>query len=163
MGVNNASNKKFNKDITEINIIYRIKYKECIRLFGYKFVENNKNICKMIIEDKEYELIEKYDIVNFNNNILEIKLKGINNIKDMSYMFFGCSSLSSLPDISKWNTNNITNMYGMFYGCLLLSSLPDISKWNTNNVTDMVRCLVDVHHYYHYLIFQNGILIMLLI
>ena len=33
-------------------------------------------------------------------------------------MFAGCSSLSSLPDISKWNTNNAINMRYMFYGCL---------------------------------------------
>ena len=35
----------------------------------------------------------------------------------MSYMFGGCSSLLSLPDISKWNTDNITNMSYMFSGC----------------------------------------------
>ena len=52
-------------------------------------------------------------------------------------MFSGCASLSSLPDISKWNTNNDTNMNGMFWLCSSLSSLPDISKWNTNNVTNM--------------------------
>ena len=52
-------------------------------------------------------------------------------------MFSGCSSLSSLPDISKWNTNNVNNMSYMFSGCLSLSSLPDISKWNTNNVNNM--------------------------
>ena len=34
------------------------------------------------------------------------------------YMFRACSSLSLLPDISKWNTNNVNNMSGMFYGCL---------------------------------------------
>ena len=45
--------------------------------------------------------------------------------------------MSSLPDISKWNTNNVTNMSGIFKGCSSLSSLPDISKWNTNNITDM--------------------------
>jgi len=52
-------------------------------------------------------------------------------------MFEGCLSLSSLPDISLWNTNNVTDMSYMFEGCSLLSSLPDISKWNTNNVTYM--------------------------
>ena len=31
----------------------------------------------------------------------------------------------------------VKNMYGMFGGCESLSSLPDISKWNTYNVTDM--------------------------
>ena len=55
----------------------------------------------------------------------------------MSGMFNWCSSLSSLPDISKWNTNNVINMSNMFYGCSSLSSLPDISNWNTNNVNDM--------------------------
>ena len=50
---------------------------------------------------------------------------------DMSYMFNNCRSLSSLPDISKWNTNNDTNMSNMFSYCRLVTSLPDISKWNT--------------------------------
>ena len=161
------------EDKSEIKLIYNINNKDkeyeeedeqIINIFGEEFVENNKNICKMIIDEKEYEISEKYKITNFNNNILEIKRKGIdnvtnmhgmfngckslsslpdiskwntNNITNMSFIFSGCSSLSSLPDISKWNTNNVTNMNGMFYGCLLLSSLPDISKWNINNVTNM--------------------------
>jgi len=61
----------------------------------------------MIIDNKEYEIAEKYKIINYNNNELKIKLKGIDNINDMSYMFYECSSLSSLPDISKWNTDNV--------------------------------------------------------
>ena len=55
----------------------------------------------------------------------------------MSCMFHGCSSLSSLPDISNWNTDNVTDISCMFYGCSSLSSLPDISKWNINNISDM--------------------------
>ena len=51
-------------------------------------------------------------------------------------MFYNCSSLSSLPGISKWNTNNVNNMNWMFSNCSLLS-LPDISKWNTNNANNM--------------------------
>jgi len=77
-------------------------------------------------------------------------------------MFSECSSLSSLPDISKWNTNNVTNMSFMFYGCTSLSSLPDISKWITNNVTYMSCIFRNVHQYHPYLIFQNGILIIFL-
>ena len=55
----------------------------------------------------------------------------------MSWLFYRCSSLLSLPDISKWITNNVTDMNHMFYECSSLSSLPEISKWNTNNVTNM--------------------------
>jgi len=31
-------------------------------------------------------------------------------------------------NLSKWNTNNIINMSNLFYECSSLSSLPDISK-----------------------------------
>ena len=124
------------KDISVINIIYDIN-KENINIFGEIFVKNNKNICRMIIDNKEYEISEKYNIKNYNKNKLEIKLKGINNVKDMSGMFNGCTSLLSLPDISKWNTININDMSYMFYRCSSLSSLPEISKWNTNNVNNM--------------------------
>ena len=55
----------------------------------------------MIINSKEYKIIEEYNAINFNNSILNIKLKGIDNITDMSYIFKRCSSLLSLPDISK--------------------------------------------------------------
>ena len=126
-----------NRDISEINIIYNIKKGNSIRIFRHDFVENNKNICKMIIDNKEYEITKNYYIKSNNNNKLKIILKGINNVTNVNCMFDGCSSLSSLPDISKWNTNNITSMKSMFHGCSLLSSLPDISNWNTNNVTNM--------------------------
>ena len=56
---------------------------------------------------------------------------------DISYMFFGCSSLKSLPDISKWNTFHFTNLKCIFNSCSSLVTLPDISKWRTNNVKIM--------------------------
>ena len=45
----------------------------------------------------------------------------------MSSIFKNCSSLLSLPDISKWNTDAYIS--GMFDNCSSLSSLSDISKW----------------------------------
>jgi len=38
-----------------------------------RFVKNNKNKCKIIIDNKEYEITEKYNVKNYNNNILKIK------------------------------------------------------------------------------------------
>jgi len=52
-------------------------------------------------------------------------------------MFYECSSILFLPEISKWNTNNVTNMSYMFFGCSSLSSLPDISKWNISRKYSM--------------------------
>ena len=115
------------KIISEINIIYDIMEKD-IKLFGTEFVKNNKNICKMIIDNKEYEIKEKYSTRNYNSDIIKIKPKGINDMNNMSFMFDGCISLLSLSDISKWKTNNNTEMSKIFNGCKKLASLPDISK-----------------------------------
>ena len=41
-----------------------------------------------------------------------------------------CSSLVSLPDISKWDTNNVIDMWGMFKSRSLLYSIPEALKWN---------------------------------
>ena len=43
-------------------------------------------------------------------------------------MFSGCSSLSLLPDISKWDTNNVKNMYLMFDGCKESLNIPSKFK-----------------------------------
>ena len=44
------------EDISIINIIYNINKKDkeygYINIFGFEFVNNNKNICKMIIDYK---------------------------------------------------------------------------------------------------------------
>ena len=111
-----------------INIIYDVnqnndskeKDKNNINIFGSEFVKNNKNICKMIIDNKETEIAEEYNFNNYNNNILKIILKGINNVTNMSYMFCGCSSLSNLPDISKWTINKYYFRSNMLRECINL-------------------------------------------
>jgi len=110
------------KDKSEMNIVYSINNNNYINIFGSQFVKNNKSICKMIIDNNEYEITEQYNVNNYNNNKLQIKLKGINNVTNMSHMFYECQSLLSLPDISKWNINNVTDMSHMFYECQTLSS-----------------------------------------
>ena len=125
--------RKYLKEDSEIKLT-----KNNIILFGEKFVEKNKEICKILIEGKEKELVSLYSNERLKENEkFEIKLKGIKDIIDMSYMFYGCFSLFSIPDISKWNTFNVTNMSHAFDGCISLIDLPDISKLNTFNVSDM--------------------------
>ena len=148
-----------------------IKYKinkgdEKIRIFSGNFVLNNWDSCQIICEDKEYPLTEYFDLKNYKSSdkILEIKLKIIRDMKDISFMFSdytsllsisklltwntdniismkgmfaGCSSLVSLPDLSLIKTNKVRNFRGIFAGCESLVSLPNISKWNTDSVTDM--------------------------
>ena len=108
-------------EIDNIIIKYSINTKDMsnIKIFDKYFINNNRKKCKFIYEDKSYELIEHFNLSNYkiDKDILEIKLTGINNVTNMSYMFCGCSSLMSLPDINKWDTKNILNMKYMFTGC----------------------------------------------
>jgi surface protein len=53
----------------------------------------------------------------------------------MEYMFYDCSSLTTL-EVSGFRTDNVKSMAGMFYKCNKLASL-DVSNFNTSNVTDM--------------------------
>ena len=62
-----------------------------------------------------------------------------NNVKDMSYMFSSCSSLTSL-NLSNFNTNNVNNMSYMFYNCSSLTSL-NLSNFNTINIINMIYML----------------------
>ena len=120
----------------EILIKYLIKKNaQKINIFGEEFVRYNKDKCKYIYENKEYELTKEFDLTNFDksNEILEIKLTDINNITNMSYLFCFCYSLIEVPDISEWDTSNIVNMESLFSHCELLKSL------------------------HHCLIYQNGI------
>ena len=70
----------------------------------------------------------------------------MNNVNNMSFMFYECSELKSLPDISKWNVNNVRDMEGLFSGCSALKSLPDISNWNITNLYKS-----DLFYYFEFL------------
>ena len=85
------------------------------------------------------------------SSLADISKWNIDNVIDMNGMFSFCSSLSSLPDISQWNTNNVKNMSWMFNCCSSLSSLPDISKWNTNKIINMSSMYKDCYSLLEYL------------
>lgn len=55
------------------------------------------------------------------------------DVTDMSYMFKGCSSLTTLPNITSFNTTNVTNMAHMFDGCSAMTGL-DLSAFNTHHL-----------------------------
>ena len=57
------------------------------------------------------------------------------NVTRMSFMFSGCSSLTSL-NLSSFNTQNVTYMNCMFFGCSSLTTL-NLSSFDTQNVTNM--------------------------
>ena len=46
----------------------------------------------------------------------------------MSSMFQFCKSLTSLPDISKWNISNVSDMTNMFWECEKTLNIPSKFK-----------------------------------
>ena len=119
------------KDIKEDNEESKVNNKKKIRIFGQDFVYNNIYKCKIIYKNKEYELDEYINNIDFNYNNkdeFKLKLRGINNVTDFYSMFCECESLSSLPNISNWNTSNVTNMSYMFYNCDNSLNIPNLNK-----------------------------------
>jgi surface protein len=66
---------------------------------------------------------------------LDVSSFNTEKVYDMSYMFVGCSSLTNL-DVSNFNTSKVTGMAGMFEVCTGLTTL-DLSNFNTRNVRFM--------------------------
>ena len=74
------------------------------RIFGKKFVKRNKYTCKIIYNNKEYELKEYFKEIDNNyqdKNIIKLKFIIIIDIIDMSEMFYGCYHLISFSEYSK--------------------------------------------------------------
>ena len=178
-----STDKKTNNNISDsfMTLKYSPNLKKIkdnkMKVFGKKFVENNQDKCKLVINGKEYPLTEFYALKknDLKNNELEIKINQKKTITDMSFMFHAdatepsiylssiidisnwntpfvtdisnafsnCTLLNSIPDISDWDTTNLTNICNLFYHCTSLVSIPDISKWNIENVKNLSYMFYD--------------------
>ena len=124
-----------------ISLIYKISKDDSkVKIFGQDFVKHNYKKCKIIYQNKEFELKEYLEI-NKNKNKdekIEIKLVILSNLTNMSNMFYYCSNLISVPDISKIDTSFVYYMHSVFSHCSSLSQIDNnISKWNISNVEDI--------------------------
>ena len=70
-------------------------------------------------------------------SLTSLNLSNFNTSKvtDMNSMLSGCSSLTEL-NVSNFNTSKVTNMGSMFSGCSSLTEL-NVSNFNTSKVTNM--------------------------
>jgi surface protein len=59
-------------------------------------------------------------------------LMDLTGVTNLNGLFWGCSSLTSVPNINSWNVANIRNLGNTFRGTAFNS---DISSWNTASVT----------------------------
>ena len=71
----------------------------------------------------------------YNLKITATDIPNFSNVTDMSGLFYGCRSITTIPNIGKWDTSQVTNMSNMF--AFAYNFNDDITKWNTSNVTNM--------------------------
>ena len=167
--LNNKDEKQKNNNI--LTLKYLTKKDKCnVILFSKKFIKNNKNKFCIYINNEKFEPCYQLDIrkIKVINNILDVKLKILEEIKYLENMFNSsdlmsisgfsgldnkninsiwsmfenCKSLTYIEDIDYLNTSNIEKFNHIFFNCISLESLPDISKWDTKNATH-------INHMFH--------------
>ena len=117
-------------------IEYKFSGEKEISIFGEKFVENNKNNCEIIFNQKKQELKGKLTLNQEKNNLILVLVEN-NNVTDMSELFNKCGSLVKISDESYWDTSYVKNMNKMFNYCTNLKKFPKIKGWNTENVESL--------------------------
>ena len=145
-----------------MKLIYRHQ-KDKTKIFGRSFVMKNKKALKMIINNQMKDLEEETFFGDIEKP--KIKLIGLRNVYDFSFMFHNCSSLLEISNslkcatiLSKKNLNekliernnkiNILTNFNDEANKLLkiktkfsinssLNILPNISEWETKNVKNM--------------------------
>ena len=130
--------KKFNNSHFEDDKEYS---GDVIRILDRYFIKNNKNKGKLIYNNKKYELKEYFEEIenNYENkDIIKLKLYGINNIFDMSRMFYGCYHLTSFSEINiQQNTNDFNDI---FYEHSSFIALKEYIKSNYSNLKEDIAC-----------------------
>lgn len=94
-----------------------------IRLNGCNIYQYNDRIYK------PREFTDKTNLIEVDTLVTKIHT-------DLSFMFKGCSSLTTIHGINEWDTSNVIEMDHMFYQCYALNSL-NLSSFDTRKVTDM--------------------------
>ena len=125
--------------LKEFNIFHPPDDKEYsgdeIRILDEYFIKSNKNKCKLIYKNKKYELKEYFEEIDNNyKNIIKLKLYGINNISDLSRMFYGCYYLSSFSEYQ--NQQNINDLKDIFPEDNSYTSINEEIKSNDSRFTE---------------------------
>ena len=121
-----------------INIVYEKSYEnESVnKIFGEEFVHNNKKNIKLIINGKESELIEKYELEKGINNV---KLIIINKLTNLKLMFGNCVYLKNIEELKYLYTEELIDCEGMFCECESLPNLNGLENFNVSKCKSFSR------------------------
>ena len=128
--------KKHVNNNTVDGVLYNVEEKDIdedgyVNILGKNFVEENNNKVSLIINGKEENLCYKYKL-NKGENTIKFIFK--EEIKNYSYLFYECTSLSDIYILKDWDVSNATNLTCLFYGCSSLKNISGLKNWNVKNV-----------------------------
>mgnify|MGYP002624330591 CR=1 FL=1 len=158
-----------------MDMIYTIPNNKPIDMFNRIFVKRYKKNCVIIYNGNKFPLTEHFLLSNITNEDkqkgeINITLKGIDYITDMSYMFSRCNNLKTVIttgiDMSKvknmeatfefcinleeiictssWNLENVETDKNLFYKCLKLKEIPRKIEWNPLEFIELLRKLEEL-------------------
>ena len=78
-----------NQDYVTFELEYKATNQSQIKILGYDFVKRNIDKCKIIYNEKKYDLVEYFSFFAFDDNYnhndsIKIQLRINNNITDIS-------------------------------------------------------------------------------
>ena len=135
------------KNFCKFKMIYKIKANnDKIRIFGKIFVNNNKEKCLILYNDKIFPLKEYFvneDIKNSNK--LEIILIVFEFIYDFSYMFYDCDSSEKFLIGEDKTIDMLENLRGK----------DEESIFNLNSSSEKVEIFFEKNEFYNAELFQK--------
>ena len=124
-----------NEDKENKKIIYDIEdFNKMVPIFGKQFVENNKEKCYIIYNNRKYRLQNYFKFEK--NGLNEIELQEVDQLKNLSYMFTFAFSIKNFNFLSEWDLSNVENISYMF-AATNINDLRPVSGWNTKNIKNM--------------------------
>ena len=71
---------------------------------------------------------------NKSLSLLEVLDMDVSSLTTCNSMFRQCNNVSKI-NTTNFNTSNVASMYAMFFNCPQLTTIGDVSNWNTSRVT----------------------------
>ena len=76
-----------------------------------------------------------------NLTITATDVPDLSGVTDLSYLFYGCTKLTNIPNINNWNVSNVTDMSYMFAGVNAFNQ--SLNDWDVSKVQNMSHMFWD--------------------
>lgn len=98
-----------------------------------KYAEKINEILQEVVEGNKWVIPDGTKFKDSTWETFDGNTVDVSNVKDLNYMFYDCSSLTSV-DLSSWDVSNVETLNNLFQGCINLQTIVGLEKWVTPNL-----------------------------